>query len=61
LFVIGERRFNVGDWILVDGLVEGMAEGIVEVIGFRTTTIRRFDECSTPHALLHEAWEQDDA
>ncbi len=40
LFVIGERRFNIGDWIHVDGVVEG----IVEFIGFRTTRIRRFDK-----------------
>ena len=39
LFVIGERRFTVSDWIKVDGVVEGT---VVE-IGFRTTTIRRFD------------------
>jgi MscS family membrane protein len=39
LFVIGERRFNVGDWILVDGVVEGT----VLQVGFRTTTVRRFD------------------
>lgn len=40
LFVIGERRFHPGDWVLVDGIVEGT----VEHIGFRTTTIRRFDK-----------------
>ena len=40
LFVIGERRFHPGDWIHVDGVVEG----IVEDIGFRTTTVRRFDK-----------------
>ncbi|WP_417458782.1 mechanosensitive ion channel family protein [Kordiimonas sp.] len=40
LFVIGERRFHPGDWILVDGVVEGT----VEQIGFRTTTVRRFDK-----------------
>jgi len=40
LFVIGERRFHTGDWIMVDGVVEGT----VENIGFRTTTIRRFDK-----------------
>lgn len=39
LFVIGERRFHPGDWILVEGTVEGT----VEFIGFRTTRIRRFD------------------
>lgn len=40
LFIIGERRFHRGDWILVDGVVEGT----VEYIGFRTTEIRRFDK-----------------
>ncbi len=40
LFVLGERRFEPGDWILVDGVVEGT----VEAIGFRTTTVRRFDK-----------------
>jgi MscS family membrane protein len=40
LFVIGEKRFHPGDWILVKGVVEGT----VEHIGFRTTTIRRFDK-----------------
>ena len=40
LFIIGERRFNPGDWVLVTGIVEGT----VEHIGFRTTTIRRFDK-----------------
>lgn len=39
LFVIGERRLNVGEWINVDGVVEG----IVLQVGFRTTTVRRFD------------------
>ncbi|VAX06214.1 Potassium efflux system KefA protein / Small-conductance mechanosensitive channel [hydrothermal vent metagenome] len=40
LFIIGEKRFHPGDWVLVDGIVEGT----VEDIGFRTTTIRRFDK-----------------
>ncbi len=40
IFVIGERRFHPGDWILVPGIVEGT----VEHIGFRTTTVRRFDK-----------------
>ena len=40
LFVIGEKRFHPGDWVRVDGIVEGT----VEDIGFRTTTIRRFDK-----------------
>lgn len=40
LFIIAEKRFHPGDWVLVDGVVEGT----VEDIGFRTTTIRRFDK-----------------
>ncbi|NOZ41936.1 MAG: mechanosensitive ion channel family protein [Alphaproteobacteria bacterium] len=40
LFIIGEKRFHPGDWVLVEGIVEGT----VENIGFRTTTIRRFDK-----------------
>ncbi len=40
LFVLGERRFEPGDWIRVEGVVEGT----VEHIGFRTTTVRRFDK-----------------
>ncbi|WP_210241956.1 mechanosensitive ion channel family protein [Mesorhizobium sp. B2-4-12] len=39
IFIIGEQRFRNGDWILVDGIVEGT----VEVIGLRTTKVRRFD------------------
>ena len=38
--VIAERRMRVDDWIMVDGVVEG----IVENIGFRSTLIRRFDK-----------------
>ena len=40
LFLLGEKRFLPGDWILVDGVVEGT----VEDIGFRTTKVRRFDK-----------------
>jgi MscS family membrane protein len=40
MFIIGERRFVDGDWIKVDGVVEGM----VESIGFRTTRVRQFDK-----------------
>lgn len=52
LFVIGERRFHPGDWILVKGIVEGT----VEEIGFRTTTIRRFDKAPVyvPNAQLSD-------
>ncbi len=50
LFVLGERRFEPGDWILVDGVVEGT----VMQIGFRTTTVRRFDRAPVyvPNARL---------
>ena len=50
LFVIGEKRFHPGDWILVSGIVEGT----VEHIGFRTTMIRRFDKAPVyvPNAKL---------
>jgi MscS family membrane protein len=40
LLIISEKRFNIGDWILVDGVVEGT----VEAIGFRSTIVRRFDK-----------------
>ncbi|MGD8326232.1 MAG: mechanosensitive ion channel family protein [Sphingomonadales bacterium] len=52
MFVIGERRFRQGDWVLVDGVVEG----IVENIGFRTTTVRRFDKAPVfvPNAKLSD-------
>lgn len=40
LLVIAERRFHPGDWIKVDGIVEGT----VEDIGFRSTMVRRFDK-----------------
>jgi MscS family membrane protein len=39
LLIIAEKRFNPGDWVRVDGVVEG----VVETIGFRSTLIRRFD------------------
>jgi MscS family membrane protein len=39
LCILIEKRFKNGDWIQVDGVVEGT----VEHIGFRSTKIRRFD------------------
>lgn len=50
IFIIGEKRFHPGDWILVKGVVEGT----VEHIGFRTTTIVRFDKAPVyvPNAAL---------
>lgn len=52
LFVIGEKRFHPGDWVLVKGIVEGT----VEEIGFRTTTIRQFDKAPVyvPNAKLSD-------
>ncbi len=52
LFVIGERRFHTGDWIKV----EGQLEGTVEQIGFRTTKIRRFDKAPVyvPNSILSD-------
>ena len=40
ILVLVERRFQVGDWIFVDGVIEGTVEGI----GFRSTVVRRFDK-----------------
>ena len=42
IMILMEKRFTVGDIILVSGEVEG----VVEQIGFRSTLVRRFD--STP-------------
>lgn len=39
ILILVERRFQPGDWIKVDGVVEGT----VETIGFRSTRIKRFD------------------
>lgn len=38
--VLMERRFRKGDWIQVEGVVEG----VVEQINFRSTVVRRFDD-----------------
>ncbi len=40
ILVLAEKRFSLGDWIKVEGVVEG----VVESIGFRSTKIRRFDK-----------------
>ena len=36
ILVLVERRFQVGDWIYVEGVIEGT----VESIGFRSTVVR---------------------
>jgi MscS family membrane protein len=48
--ILAEKRFHVGDWVLVTGVVEGT----VEKIGFRSTMIRRFDKAATivPNAVF---------
>ena len=40
ILVLVEKRFRMGDWIRVDGIIEG----VVERIGFRSTVIRKFDK-----------------
>ncbi len=50
VLVMAERRFQVGDWIRVDGVVEGT----VETIGFRSTAVRQFDKAlvQVPNSAL---------
>jgi len=40
ILVLVEKRFKVGDWIIVENVIEG----IVEKIGFRSTAVRKFDK-----------------
>ncbi len=40
LLILTEKRFGQGEWIAVDGI----CEGTVEKINFRSTLIRRFDK-----------------
>ena len=51
--IIAERRFQPGDWILVNGVVEGT----VEKIEFRSTAVRRFDTAlvNVPNATLSDS------
>lgn len=51
--IIAEKRFAPGEWIKVDGVVEGT----VEDIGFRSTKVRRFDKAPVhvPNAQLSDA------
>lgn len=53
LCILVEKRFKVGDWILVEGVVEGT----VEHIGFRSTKVRRFDQAPVfvPNQKLSDA------
>ncbi len=51
--IIAEKRFHPGEWIKVDGVVEGT----VEDIGFRSTKVRRFDKAPVhvPNSSLSDA------
>ena len=53
LLIIGEKRFKQGDWINIDGV----AEGEVEKIDFRSTLIRRFDKAPifVPNSVLSDS------
>ena len=53
LLIIGEKRFKQGDWINI----EGVAEGSVERIDFRSTLIRRFDKAPiyVPNSVLSDS------
>ena len=53
LLIIGEKRFKQGDWINV----EGVAEGEVEKIDFRSTLVRRFDKAPifVPNSVLSDS------
>lgn len=50
--ILAEKRFSYGHWVKVDGVVEGT----VEFIGFRSTRIRQFDDASVevPNAEFSE-------
>ena len=51
-FGFSRKRFKIGDWIYVEGIIEG----IVERIGFRSTVIRKFDKsiATIPNASFAE-------
>jgi len=40
ILVLVEKRFKIGEWIIVENVIEG----IVENIGFRSTAVRKFDK-----------------
>ncbi|HPE30489.1 MAG TPA: mechanosensitive ion channel family protein [Parvularculaceae bacterium] len=51
--ILMERRFSVGEWVKVEGVVEGT----VERINFRSTEIRRFDKApvQVPNAVFSDS------
>jgi MscS family membrane protein len=52
IFILVEKRFQPGEWIKVEGVVEGT----VEAIGFRSTTVRQFDKAPVyvPNAIFSD-------
>ena len=52
ILIMSEKRFHPGEWIKVDGVVEGT----VEKINFRSTLVRRFDKSPVfvPNAKLSD-------
>lgn len=50
MLILAEKRFLPGEWVRVDGVVEGH----VETINFRSTLVRRFDKAPVyvPNAFL---------
>ncbi len=52
ILVLVEKRFKIGDWVYVEGIIEG----VVERIGFRSTVIRKFDKsiATIPNASFAE-------
>ena len=53
ILILGEQRFARGDWITVEGVVDGT----VEAIGFRSTRVRLFDKAPVyvPNAKLSDS------
>ncbi len=51
--ILMERRFTLGEWVKVDGVVEGT----VDRINFRSTQIRRFDKApvQVPNAVFSDS------
>jgi MscS family membrane protein len=51
--ILAEQKFHPGDWIKVDGVVEGTVDSIV----FRSTQVRRFDKApvQVPNSTLSDA------
>jgi MscS family membrane protein len=52
IFILVEKRFQPGEWIKVEGVVEG----VVESIGFRSVTVRQFDKAPVyvPNAVFSD-------